>query len=369
VVKKYHKIILFYSVFLLILNFCDDVLGKNITIASWGGAYTESQVKAYKNTYKNPSAIKFVNYNGGLEDVRQQIESGKIKWDVIDVLPMDAIQGCQEGLFRNISSHYKKFPKGPNNTSMLDDMKMTGISYDVPKCCAPQIFWSYVVFYDPDSFPGEKPNTVSDFFNVKKFPGKRAINTWATGPLMMAMLASGEEPKNVYRKLKTKNGRDIAFKYLDKIKNDVIFWSSGSKPLELISSGEALMAIAYNGRVGAANLSQGTNYEYIWDSQVIDQEYLCIVNGTKNFNLALDFLKHATSPESLAKSSKYITYGPMRASSVDIINGNEPWGNNGEYISDHLPNTPERLKNSVMVDPYFQAWEINIRYDDWMNKK
>ena len=40
------------------------------------------------------------------------------------------------------------------------------------------------------------------------------------------------------------------------------------------------MAIAYNGRIGAAVLTEGANYEYIWDSQVIDQEYLCMVKGT-----------------------------------------------------------------------------------------
>ena len=48
---------------------------------------------------------------GGLADVRQQVESGKIKWDVMDVLPGDAIQGCQEGLFKNISRHQWELEK------------------------------------------------------------------------------------------------------------------------------------------------------------------------------------------------------------------------------------------------------------------
>ena len=46
-----------------------------VTVASWGGAYTESQIKAYVDTYSDPSAIQFENYNGGLGEVRAQVES------------------------------------------------------------------------------------------------------------------------------------------------------------------------------------------------------------------------------------------------------------------------------------------------------
>ena len=82
-------------------------INAEVTIASWGGAYTDSQIKGYKNTYTKPSSIKFVDYNGELDDVREQVESGNVKWDIIDVLPDQAISGCKQGLFENISSKYK----------------------------------------------------------------------------------------------------------------------------------------------------------------------------------------------------------------------------------------------------------------------
>ena len=75
-----------------------------VTVASWGGAYTESQKKAYADTYTDPGAIVFENYNGGLGEVRAQVESGSVTWDVVDVLPSDAITGCDEGLFEDISA-------------------------------------------------------------------------------------------------------------------------------------------------------------------------------------------------------------------------------------------------------------------------
>ena len=67
-----------------------------VTVASWGGAYTESQQKAYADTWSDPSSVKFENYNGGLGEVRAQVESGSVTWDIVDVLPSDAITGCDE---------------------------------------------------------------------------------------------------------------------------------------------------------------------------------------------------------------------------------------------------------------------------------
>jgi len=45
----------------------------DVTVVSWGGAYTMSQQKAYSDTYA-PGGINWVNYNGGLGGVRVQEE-------------------------------------------------------------------------------------------------------------------------------------------------------------------------------------------------------------------------------------------------------------------------------------------------------
>ena len=105
---------------------------------------------------------------------------------------------------------------------------------------------------------------------LEKFPGKRGIHTWATGIVEKAMVADGVKPTAVPTVLEKQTGAlDRAFAKLDTIKDHIVFWSSGSKPLELVKSGEVVMAIAYNGRVGAANLAEGENFEYIWEGQVL----------------------------------------------------------------------------------------------------
>jgi len=143
------------------------------------------------------------------------------------------------------------------------------------------------------------------------------------------MVADGVKPNAVPTVLEKQTGAlDRAFAQLDTIIDHVVFWSAGSEALDLVISVEAAMA-----------------------------------------NAATDFMRHASTPEAQAEQAKYITYGPMRASGIPIIQNNEPWGPGGVDIMPHMPNTPERLKVSIVSDP--QWWsdngaEINERYSAWM---
>ena len=93
---KFLLILIFLSFFSKINSYA-----KPVTIVSWGGAYTEMQrlgPAAYAEK-KTGIKTKFVNYSGGLSELKAQKKSGKIKWDIMDVFAMDTIIGCDEGLF------------------------------------------------------------------------------------------------------------------------------------------------------------------------------------------------------------------------------------------------------------------------------
>ena len=336
-----------------------------VNIVSWGGAYTASQQKAYKDTYKDPDSINFINYNGGLGEVRTQVESGNVTWDIVDVLPHEGRVGCDEGLFEELDRSL--FQPAPDGTPMDDD-----IMIEVPNdCVVPQIFWSYMPFYQEGTFKGEQPSTIADFFNVKKFPGKRGIHTWPNALIEMALAADGVAIKDIYKVMSTDEGIDRAFKMLDKIKDHAVFWSSGAKPLELVQSGEVSMALAYNGRVGAAILSEGAKFVPVWDGQVLEEEWLVLMKGAPNREAAIDFLVHASTTASQAEQAKYINYGPMRASAFEVMKAGEPWFHNGKTIMEHMPNRPEVMARTIVANPEWWADygdSIGERYTAWMGQ-
>ena len=345
----------------------------DFTFVSWGGAYTMSQQKGYIDTWgpvKNGSTkVSVENYNGGLGEVKAQVEAGNVTWDVVDVLPVDVINGCDEGLLEEIDT--SGWQKSPDGTSFNDSIveNGTGASGPISECAVPQIFWTYVIIFDPKNFSGKKPTTMKDFFDVKKFPGKRGVHTWPQAVLEMALVADGVKPSKVNSVLQGEGGTDRAFAKLEDIKGHVVHWSAGAQPLELVKSGSVVMSIVYNGRAGAAILSEGASFDYIWEGQVLDGDWIAVVKGAPNKDEAIEFLKHATTCESQAEQAKYITYGPMRKCGLDIIKKGEPWFHNGIAVLPHMPNTKKRLKKSVLTDPVWWAdhnAELKEQWSAWM---
>ena len=335
-----------------------------VNVVTWGGAYAAGQQKAYGETWKGDK-INWINYNGGLGEIRTQVESGSVKWDVVDVLPAQARTGCDEGLFEPLDRGM--FVPAPDGTPMDKDTMNV-----VPNnCVVPNIFWSYLAFYEEGTFKGEQPSTIEDFFDVKKFPGKRGIPNWPNALIEMALLADGVPIDQIYQVMSTEKGIDRAFAKLDQIKEHAVFWTAGSKPIELVKSGETSMSLAYNGRVGAAVLNEGEKLVPIWDGQLIDEEWWVLVKGSPNAEAAKKFLVHVSAPQQQAGQAKWINYGPMRKSSLEIIKANEPWYHTGVNIMPYMPIREEVLARSIFADP---AWwadygeELGERYTAWTSQ-
>ena len=76
----------------------------DLTVVSWGGAYTKSQVEAYHKPFiaKTGVNIRSEDYNGGIAEIKAQVEAGNVTWDIVDVELSDAIRACDEGLLETI---------------------------------------------------------------------------------------------------------------------------------------------------------------------------------------------------------------------------------------------------------------------------
>ena len=100
---------------------------------------------------KTGNTIVSADYNGGLAEVKSQVESGNVSWDVIDVEPSEAVCGCNDGLFEKIDP--SKLPKGDNGADAKDDF-IPGAILD---CAVGTIAYANIYGYDSTKFPGDKP--------------------------------------------------------------------------------------------------------------------------------------------------------------------------------------------------------------------
>ena len=242
----------------------------SLTIVSWGGAYTASQTKAYHDPYTKMTGTKIVNDDSaseGLAKLRAQIEAKNLTWDIIDMVASDSITACDEGLAMEIDPA-EWLAAAPDGTPAAKDFFDGTLVPGGTNCFIPQIVYSTTFGYRLDAFGGKKPTKISDVFDLKKFPGKRALEKKPIGNLEWALIADGVPAKDVYKALGSKAGVDRAFKKLDSIKSQTVWWTKGAQPPQLLADGEVAMASAYNGRLFNAIAVEKQPLGMMWDYQL-----------------------------------------------------------------------------------------------------
>ncbi|MEM9370358.1 MAG: ABC transporter substrate-binding protein [Pseudomonadota bacterium] len=335
----------------------------SITVVSWGGAYTKSQVEAYHKPWiaKTGNQIVSEDYNGGLSEIKAQVEAGNVTWDIVDVELSDAVRACDEGLAEEIDQSI--LPPAPDGTPAADDF-IAG-TLDVP-CAVPTIVWSTIYAYDSSKM-ADGPASISDFFDLEKFPGKRGIRKSPKANLEMALMADGVAAADVYDVLGTKEGVDRAFSKLDSIKSEVVWWEAGAQPPQLLADGEVAMTTAYNGRIFNAVAAEDKPFEIVWDGQVWDLDLWIIPKGAPNKDAAMDFMAFSTDTERLAGQASWISYGPTRQSSSALVGSYD--GKPDLKMGPQMPTAPENFKNALQND--FEFWadnqdELNERFNAWL---
>ncbi len=355
------KNVLFSATALLAVGTVAATAGT-LTVVSWGGAYTKSQVEAYHKPWmeKTGNTIVSEDYNGGLAEIKAQVEAGNVSWDVVDVELSDAVRGCDEGLLEEIDKSI--LPPAPDGTPAEEDF----IEGALQDCAVANIVWSTIFAVDSSKTHGV--DSIDDFFNTTDFPGKRGMRKGPKANLEMALMADGVPADEVYDVLNTPEGVDRAFAKLDTIKDSIVWWEAGAQPPQLLADGEVTMTTAYNGRIFNAAVAENKPFEVIWDGQIMDFDLWVIPKGAPNKDLALDFIAFSTDTQRLADQASWISYGPARKSSGALVG---LYSDGKTEMGPHMPTAEANLKNALVND--FEFWadnadQLNERFNAWLAK-
>ncbi len=184
---------------------------QQITVVNFGGANANAQKKAFYEPFeKTGTKIIGVEYNGEQAKIKAMVDTKKVTWDVVEAESPDVARGCDEGLFERLD--YSKIGN-----------KADFIPAAVTDCGVGIFVWSTVMAYNGDKLK-DGPKTWADFWDVKKYPGKRGMRKGARYNLEFALMADGVKPADVYKVLATKEGADRAFKKLTELKPNIQWW-------------------------------------------------------------------------------------------------------------------------------------------------
>lgn len=334
----------------------------SITIVSWGGPYERSQRKSYFEpfTARTGIEIKVEQYSGGITELRSQVNAGEVTWDLIDMTMAHNRAACEQGLLEPLD--HSILEPGLDGTPASADF----IDGALTRCGVTQIVYAMVMAYNRDAFPGERPSRMEDFFDLQRFPGKRALQKTPEANLEWALMSYGVPRQDLYHLLSTERGLRLAFARLDSIKDHIVWWTDTARPVELLMEGKVVMASQYNGRLFDAAVVQGHPIEIIWDAQVYELGAWGIPMGTSKRETVERFIAFATGTRPLAEQARYIAYGPARKSSIKLVSTH---AETGVDMRPHMPTYPANFETAILKDTQWYAGlydRIEQRFIDWL---
>ena len=156
------------------------VASESLTLGTWGGPYEEAQEIALFQPFTKSTGIDLVKieYTGGLDVLNSNEQP-----DLLDMLEEDAIVACDRGQLSPLPDQYIK--------TMREEAGNDFIKGAITDCSVAHSTYSTIVAFDERAFPDEKPSRIQDFFDIEKFPGKRAVQKNPAALLEWALMAEG----------------------------------------------------------------------------------------------------------------------------------------------------------------------------------
>lgn len=192
-------------------------------------------------------------------------------------------------------------------------------------------FLGAVITWDTRKWPvsGPHPTTPADLFNVKKFPGKRCFFKFPTGAgtLEYALLAAGVSPQHLYPLNTT-----LAFKKLDTIKSNIVWFLTGSEATNDIVNGECAMGVNWNGRPALALKSNpGLPIGVTWQQILLIDDGWAIPKGAAHAEAANSLLAYDFTARNQCRFLNIMGYGvPMTSSCINAFG--QKWGVTLQHI-------------------------------------
>jgi putative spermidine/putrescine transport system substrate-binding protein len=311
-----------------------------ITFVSWGGDYQAAQTKALLDPFTKETGIT-VKQDGPTDysKIKAQVAANSTMWDVADVEPYITRGKYCGTLFEKLD--YSIIKKDGLEPSLASE------------CSVPAQMWSYVLVYNTDKFASSPPQNWTDFFDTKKYPGKRGVMNWASGAAIEAALLADGVPKDELYPLDL----DRAFKKLDTIKKDIAFFDTGAQMQQQMENTEVAMTMGWSGRMYPTIETNKAPYKVVWADNIGTSEQFAIPKGTKNKDAAMKFIAYATQPEPQARLTEQIPYTPGNLTAKPNID---------ETYASYLAINPAVREKTVRQDPDWWAQNYDEVTKRWM---
>ncbi|SFJ73079.1 putative spermidine/putrescine transport system substrate-binding protein [Bosea sp. OK403] len=316
--------------------------GAKVVVANWGVGFVDAQRRAFFDPFEKETGIKVLI--GGTPDLakfKAQLASGTTDIDLSDLATGWIGPAEAAGLFAKIDRNIVDVSGLPS-----DAVRENALSY---------FTGGGGLAFSTDRYGQSKPAPTiwEDFWNVSRFPGRRALYARPVDTLEIALLADGVKPRELYP-------LDVerAFRSLDKIKPHIKTWyTTGAQPPQLIQSNDIDFAHAFHNRVFSA-VSAGAKIAVSPHQNLLARVWTAPLAKSPNPEEAQRLLAFMLRPDRQAEWAKLQAVVPAVPAAMPLVDPN---------VMKSLPDPA--APDTIMSD--ISWWgprldDLNARFKEWL---
>ena len=311
--------------------------GVHLTAVNFGGVIDTAERNAWEIPFGKLTGATFSDDLQDYAKLQAQVESGDVTWNLSDTDAFFANEECGK-LF---------VPRDPKIVTSLSNALPGSVTN---KCGVPTLAATTLLAYNTADFKKNPPTTWADFFNTKKYPGKRSVwNYVLNGVPEAALLADGVSPAHLYP-------LDVsrAFKKLQTIKSDILFATTLGQQQQQVASGQASMAMIFTGRLEGA-VASGAKWAPVWNQNMRIWDNEAVVKGSANVKASMAFLEYLLKSSVQNAIVKYVPYTSM-------VKGPPP---KTDALTKRFLATSQEYKEGLNVDSTWWAQNYNKMTQLW----
>jgi putative spermidine/putrescine transport system substrate-binding protein len=215
------------------------------------------------------------------------------------------------------------------------------------------------ICYSKKKWPGEDgPKSWADFWNVEKFPGRRALRRDAVWTMEAAAKADGIKDDAFYPL-----DVDRVFRSLERIKPHIkTWWSDNSLSQQLMEQEEVDLIYMTNGRATQSILDHQAAFEMIWNQAIYagHAEGWVVPAGCPNPKGGMKALDFVGRPEYQAVFARLLYYAPQNPKAIDLL---------PPALAKLMPSHPDNEKLAHVID--YRWWadnnaKVQRRFEQWL---
>ncbi len=318
-----------------------------VVFAGWGGNWQKAERTFYFDSFEKATGIKVIDVpDVNLTKIKTMVDAKNVEWDVVQALGMWLPLKTASGeLWETLDYSAIKADGVPKD---LLDPHGAGIAT-----------FAQILAYNTNSYPaGKQPTSWADFWDLKKFPGKRGTLNQPRYSLEMALMAEGVPMDKLYPL-----DVDGSLKKWDAIKNDTLFWEQWPQAPSLLASGELSMTLSSQARIlGLLQTEKNAPVALVWKGGIMTTDFLAIPKGSKHKANALKLISWMLDAQRQAAYATDTAVGPSNIKALDLVDAK---------TKELLPSYHYQKGELVPVDSTWWASNLDnvtTRWNQWKLK-